>query len=146
MNRRVHRGCTRYPNSDESAFIYLFKQLQGQSLPQTFALTAGFRHEIFIRHEAMFDSRTELVGLTAGICTSISLLPQLIKLLRHKKAEDISLFYLGILFIGLGLWIWYGLLRKDIPIVVTNGFSLVINGVIIVLGIKYKKKKKADAN
>lgn len=94
----------------------------------------------------MFDTRTELVGLTAGICTSVSLLPQLIKLLRHKKAEDISLFYLGILFIGLGLWIWYGLLRKDIPIMVTNGFSLVINGVIIVLGIKYKKKKKADAN
>lgn len=87
----------------------------------------------------MFDSQTEIVGLAAGVCTSISLLPQLIRLVKHKKAEDISLFYLAILFIGLGLWIWYGLLRDDIPIVVTNAFALVINGIIIVLGIRYKK-------
>ena len=87
----------------------------------------------------MFDNHTEIVGLAAGICTSISLLPQLFKLVKHKKAEDISLFYLIILFIGLGLWIWYGFLREDIPILVTNGFSLVINGIVIVLGIRYKR-------
>ena len=91
----------------------------------------------------MFEN-TEMVGLAAGICTSTSLLPQLIKLLKHKKAEDISLFYLVILFVGLGLWIWYGLLREDIPILVTNGFSLVINGIIIALGIRYKKAHKKN--
>lgn len=90
----------------------------------------------------MFDSQTEIVGLTAGICTSISLVPQLIKLVKHKKAEEISLFYLIILFIGLALWIWYGILRDDLPILVTNGFGLVINGIIIVLGIKYKRSGK----
>lgn len=87
----------------------------------------------------MFDSQTEIIGLAAGICTSISLLPQLIKLVKHKKAEDISLFYLIILFVGLALWIWYGFLRDDIPILVTNGFSLVLNGIVIVLGIRYKR-------
>lgn len=87
----------------------------------------------------MFDNYIEIVGLAAGICTSISLLPQLFKLVRHKKAEDISLFYLVILFIGLGLWIWYGVLREDLPIIVTNGFSLVINGIVIVLGVRYKR-------
>ena len=85
----------------------------------------------------MVDNNTEIVGLVAGICTSLSLLPQLVKLLKNKKAEDISLFYLVILFIGLGMWIWYGFLREDVPIMATNGFSLVINGVIIVLG-EYK--------
>lgn len=90
----------------------------------------------------MFDNYTEIVGIAAGICTAISLLPQLIKLLKHKKAEDISLFYLLILFVGLCLWIWYGFLREDTPILVTNGFSLVINGIIIVLGIKYKKEHR----
>ena len=72
----------------------------------------------------------------------MSLLPQLIKILKHKKAEDISLFYLVILFIGLSLWVWYGILRKDLPIVVTNGFSLIINGIIIVFGIRYKRMQK----
>ena len=90
----------------------------------------------------MFEIKTEFVGIAAGICTSVSLLPQLIKLWKHKKAEDISLFYLIILFVGLSLWVWYGILREDLPIMVTNGFSLVINGIIIVLGIKYKRKQK----
>ena len=90
----------------------------------------------------MFDSQTEILGLAAGICTSASLLPQLIRIRRHKKAEDISLFYLVILFIGLGFWIWYGILRRDVPIVVTNSFSLVINGMIIVLGVRYKRLQK----
>lgn len=87
----------------------------------------------------MFGSQTEIVGISAGICTGVSLIPQLIKLVKNKKAEDISLFYLCILFIGLGFWLWYGILRDDIPIMVTNGFSLIINGIIIVLGMKYKK-------
>jgi len=87
----------------------------------------------------VFNSQTEIVGIAAGICTSSSLLPQLVKMVRGKKAEDISLFYLLILFTGLGLWIWYGILRQDVPILVTNGFSLVINGIIIVLGIRYKR-------
>ena len=90
----------------------------------------------------MFDNQTEIVGITAGICTSISLLPQLIKLRKHKKAEDISLFYLVILFIGLSLWVWYGVLREDVPIMVTNGFSLVINGIIIILGVRYKRRQR----
>jgi MtN3 and saliva related transmembrane protein len=86
------------------------------------------------------EDHTAWVGIVAGIFTGLSLLPQLIKLIRDKKAEDISLFFLFILFCGLGLWIWYGTLREDVPIIVTNAFSLVINSLIIVLGIKYKKK------
>ena len=95
---------------------------------------------------SMAENYAQIVGLGAGICTSVSLLPQLIKLVRHKKAEDISLFYLLILFTGLGLWIWYGVLCDDLPILVTNGFSLVINGIVIVLGIRYKRayRKRHD--
>jgi MtN3 and saliva related transmembrane protein len=84
----------------------------------------------------------EFVGLAAGICTAISLLPQLVKLIRTKKAEDLSLFYLTILFVGLGLWIWYGFLKNDLPIILTNCVSLCINAVVLVLGIKYKHNSK----
>jgi MtN3 and saliva related transmembrane protein len=86
------------------------------------------------------ENLPQLVGICAGICTSISLLPQLVKLIQNKKSEDISLFYLIILFIGISLWIWYGFLRNDIPIIATNSFSLILNALIIVLGIKYKQK------
>jgi MtN3 and saliva related transmembrane protein len=84
----------------------------------------------------------EFVGLAAGICTAISLLPQLVKLIRTKKAEDLSLFYLTILFVGLGLWVWYGVLKNDLPIILTNCVSLCINAVVLVLGIKYKYNSK----
>jgi MtN3 and saliva related transmembrane protein len=87
---------------------------------------------------------TEWVGIIAGIFTAVSLLPQLIKLIRNKKAEDISLFFLAMLLCGLSLWIWYGIRRNDLPIIVTNSFSLLVNLAMIVLGIKYKKPKKGD--
>jgi MtN3 and saliva related transmembrane protein len=88
----------------------------------------------------MFGNTTEVVGLIAGICTAVSLLPQLVKLIKTKKAEDLSLFYLVILLVGLSLWIWYGVLRDDMPIILTNSFSLLLNIVIIIIGIKFKRK------
>ena len=84
---------------------------------------------------------SEGVGIAAGICTAISLLPQIIKVLKEKKAQDISLFYLVVLLLGLALWTYYGALKKDIPIIVTNAFSMVLNLAMIVLGIFYKRRE-----
>ena len=83
----------------------------------------------------------EIVGIAAGVCTAISLLPQIIKLIKEKKSKDISIFYLLILLCGLGLWTYYGFLRKDIPIIATNIFSMVLNIIMLVLGVMYKEKK-----
>lgn len=80
----------------------------------------------------------QVVGIVAGIFTSTSLMPQLIKMFKTKKAEEISLIMLITLILGIGLWIYYGILRKDIPIIITNGFSFLLNITIIVLRLKYK--------
>ncbi|MFD1000243.1 SemiSWEET family sugar transporter [Ohtaekwangia kribbensis] len=85
---------------------------------------------------------TEIIGIAAGICTAISLLPQLIKIIREKEARNISLFYLVILLAGLSLWIWYGILREDLPIIATNITSIVLNIAIIILGIRYKRRER----
>lgn len=85
---------------------------------------------------------TEIIGIAAGICTAISLLPQLIKIIREKEARNISLFYLVILLAGLSLWIWYGILREDLPIIATNVASIVLNIAIIILGIRYKRRER----
>lgn len=84
---------------------------------------------------------TIYIGIIAGICTGISLLPQLIKILREKKAEDISFIMLLILLTGVGGWIWYGLLKNDYPIIITNSFSFLLNLLIIFFSIKYKRTK-----
>jgi MtN3 and saliva related transmembrane protein len=81
----------------------------------------------------------ELIGITAGVFTSASLLPQLIKMLREKKVEDVSPLWLIILFAGLCLWVVYGFMKTDWPIILTNIFSLTLNAFMLVLRFKYKK-------
>jgi MtN3 and saliva related transmembrane protein len=85
---------------------------------------------------------TLYIGIAAGACTAISMLPQLIKIIKDKKANDISFFMLLILFAGVAGWIWYGILKTDYPIIITNSFSLIVNVLIICFSLKYKNKRK----
>jgi MtN3 and saliva related transmembrane protein len=82
-----------------------------------------------------------IIGITAGVFTAASLLPQLFKIIKEKKANDISMSMLLVLFTGLCFWIWYGFLKKDWAIIVTNLFSLLVNILIFIFSVKYKKKK-----
>lgn len=82
---------------------------------------------------------TTVIGIAASIFTATSLVPQLIKLMKSKKSEDVSLWMLAILFTGLALWVYYGVLKEDWIIVISNAFSLLVNMAIMVLSIRYKK-------
>ena len=84
-------------------------------------------------------SWTQIIGLTAGVCTAISLVPQVVKTIKEKEAEDVSLLMLLVLGAGLALWIVYGIKRNDLPIIATNCFSLLVNITMVILRIKYKK-------
>jgi MtN3 and saliva related transmembrane protein len=78
------------------------------------------------------------IGLGASICTGISLLPQLIKICKEKKAADISYPMLLILLAGLGLWIWYGIEKEDWIIIISNAVSVLINIIILVINNRYR--------
>jgi MtN3 and saliva related transmembrane protein len=82
---------------------------------------------------------TELIGIGAGICTATSLVPQVIKTIKNKKADDVSIIMLLVLLTGQILWIIYGVKRSDIPIISTNGFSLLVDILMIVLRVKYRQ-------
>jgi MtN3 and saliva related transmembrane protein len=82
---------------------------------------------------------TQIIGITAGICTATSLLPQLIKTLKEKKAEELSIAMLLVLLSGVCLWVVYGVLRSDLPIIVTNSFSLLMNITLLIVRFKYKR-------
>lgn len=83
---------------------------------------------------------TPIIGLVAGILTSSSMVPQVVKTIKEKKAEDVSLFMLVVLMLGVATWVVYGILRDDMPIIVTNSFSLLVNITMIVLRLKYNRK------
>jgi MtN3 and saliva related transmembrane protein len=84
-------------------------------------------------------SSTTIIGIVASIFTGISLLPQLIKLVKEKKASDISMLMLATLFTGLALWIWYGFRINDWVIIFANSISLVLNLLIVIINFHYKK-------
>jgi MtN3 and saliva related transmembrane protein len=83
----------------------------------------------------------QLVGIGAGILTSVSMLPQIIKTFKEKKAEDLSVVMILVLMTGVGSWIWYGFLRNDLPIIFTNCFSFLLNSVLLFFRFKYADKK-----
>lgn len=68
-----------------------------------------------------------MTGVAASAFTAASLIPQLVKVLKERKAESISLGMLLILFVGLGLWVYYGMLKSDLIIIISNSFSFVVN-------------------
>jgi len=82
---------------------------------------------------------TNAVGILAGVFTSVSMLPQLMKTFKKKKSEEISILMIVILIIGIAGWIYYGILREDYPVLFTNAFSILVNITLLVLHFKYKK-------
>ena len=85
----------------------------------------------------MLASMEEWVGIGAGVLTASSMLPQVIKVIREKKATQVSVVMLLVLITGVGLWIWYGFLKSDWPIMLTNCFSLLVNSTMLGLRLKY---------
>lgn len=81
------------------------------------------------------------IGIVSGILTGVSLVPQLIKIIKTKKAENISYGMLAILIAGLAGWVWYGIVKKDLPIIFTNAFAVLVNLLTIFFSVKYKKKE-----
>ena len=89
---------------------------------------------------------TGWLGIAAGICTGVSLVPQLFKIIKTKKAENISYIMLAILITGLAGWVWYGIRKNDMPIIFTNAFAILVNLLTIVFSIKYKNNDTHKKN
>lgn len=80
---------------------------------------------------------SSLIGFAAGVCTTGSLLPQVIKTLKTKNTRDISLYMYILLNLGIFLWFIYGVLLREMPIMVANGVSLLLAMIVLVLKLKH---------
>lgn len=82
----------------------------------------------------------DILGLIAGVCVSVAVIPQIKKAIKTKKVKDISPFMFGVLMFGVLLWVVYGIIKNDIAIIATNSFSLVLNSIMLYLLIKYSSR------
>ncbi|MET3038158.1 SemiSWEET transporter [Chryseobacterium sp. NRRL B-14859] len=81
-----------------------------------------------------------VLGIIAGVLTSVSMIPQLVKVIREKNVEDISLLMLLVLISGLSLWVWYGFIKDELPIILSNSFAVLVNIGLLICYIIYDKK------
>ena len=80
----------------------------------------------------------ELIGYSAALCTTVAFAPQLIKAWRTRSTGDISLGMFLLLVTGILLWIVYGVLRQDGPLITANAVTLILAGGILLLKVRHK--------
>ncbi len=80
-----------------------------------------------------------ILGFIAGVLTAVSMLPQLIKTIKEKKVEDVSPLMLIVLISGIACWTLYGFFKNDLPLLITNSFSFLLNSIMLFLRFKYKR-------
>ena len=78
------------------------------------------------------------IGFFAAFCTTISFLPQAIKVYKSRSTKDISLYMFLIFTIGTSCWLIYGVIISSVPIILANALTLVLSIFILVYKIKYK--------
>ena len=79
----------------------------------------------------------KLLGFAAAMCTTLAFAPQFLKVWKTRSTEDISLGMFLVLVLGLVLWLLYGLLSGDAPLVASNAVTLVLAGAILVMKLKH---------
>ena len=79
-----------------------------------------------------------ILGLAAGVLTTIAFLPQMLQIWQTKSAKDVSYVMLIVYMSGLLLWLVYGIILGALPVILANGVTLCFNLIILWLKIKYK--------
>ena len=77
-----------------------------------------------------------LLGLLAGLMTTVAFVPQVIKTWRTQATHDISLTTFAIFTTGVFAWLVYGIVIEDAPLVMANAVTFVLAGTILYLKIK----------
>jgi MtN3 and saliva related transmembrane protein len=80
---------------------------------------------------------TPYVGYLAGFLTVVSFLPQVLRAWRTKQTKDLSLRTFLILIAASLLWLTYGVLSSDWPVIATNGGLLVLNSAILTAKLRF---------
>jgi len=76
---------------------------------------------------------TAAIGFAAGFLTTISFIPQITKIWKSRSADDVSRKMFLAVACGVALWLVYGIILKQWPLIVWNSISLVLAATILFL-------------
>ena len=87
----------------------------------------------------MFNFLIALIGILATIFAVSSTVPQIIKGIKTKKMDDVSVWLIMALITGLSLWVVYGIAKNDTVIAGGNSVGVSLNGILLLLKIRYSR-------
>ena len=80
----------------------------------------------------------DALGFAAGLLTTVSFIPQALHSWKSRDLSGISLRMYLLFSAGVALWLAYGLALGNWPIAITNGITLGLAGVVLILKIKHR--------
>jgi MtN3 and saliva related transmembrane protein len=78
------------------------------------------------------------LGYTAGALTVISFLPQVVRAWRTRRTRDLSLSSFALLVTAGSLWVVYGAMSRDWPVVATNSGMVALNLALVAAKVRYR--------
>jgi MtN3 and saliva related transmembrane protein len=78
-----------------------------------------------------------LLGYAAGLLTTIAFVPQVAKIWATKSARDVSLPTFVTFALGVALWLAYGIVKQEPPIIVWNAVTLLLAGAILAMKLRF---------
>ncbi len=79
----------------------------------------------------MSPSQLDALGYAAASCTTLSFLPQALRVWRLRSGEDISATMYAVFLFGVGLWTVYGWMLAAWPIVIANCVTALLAGSVL---------------
>jgi MtN3 and saliva related transmembrane protein len=79
----------------------------------------------------------DFLGFMAAFLTTAAFLPQVLQIWKLKSTKDLSLPTLLTFIAGISIWLVYGLLLHNAPIIIANTITLILNLVILFFKLKY---------
>lgn len=79
-----------------------------------------------------------ILGLVAGSLTTIAFLPQVMKTWKTRSAKDLSLGMFSIFTLGVALWLAYGIMINDLPVILANIVTLVLASTLLFFKLSWK--------
>lgn len=79
-----------------------------------------------------------VLGLVAGAFTTIAFLPQVLKTWKSRSAKDLSLGMFLIFTAGVAMWLAYGFMINDLPVILANVVTLVLASTLLFFKLRWK--------
>jgi MtN3 and saliva related transmembrane protein len=86
------------------------------------------------------------IGYAAALCSTASFTPQAWKIIKSRNTADLSAGMYALTVCGFALWLAFGVLQGQWPLIIANFICLVLSGFILLMKLLSRRQKDAVAD